>query len=96
MSLLVTKLHCTSDAFFPFSLFCAGVCGTVPRIGGGLARVGFELPQHDSAVADRQRCVVFVDGADDHPVRTDRLGDPDGVALRTQVVHKLVAVLIWV
>lgn len=58
--------------------------------------MGLELPQHDSAVADRQRCVVFVDGADDHSVRTDCLGDPDGIALRTQVVHQLVAVLLGV
>lgn len=58
--------------------------------------MGLELPQHDPAVAHRQRRVVFVDRADDHPVRTDRLGDPDGVALGAQVVHELVAVLLGV
>ncbi len=58
--------------------------------------MGFELPQHGSAVADHQRSVVFIDGADNHAVRPDCLGDSDGIALRTQVVHELVDALLRV
>lgn len=68
----------------------------VPGVGGGPAGVGFELPQHGSAVADHQRRVVLVHRADDHAVRPHRLGDPDGVALGAQVVHQLVGALLRV
>lgn len=68
----------------------------VPRVGSGLADVSFELPQHGSAVADHERGVVFVDGADNHAIRTDRLRDSDGVALRTQIIHELVDALLRV
>lgn len=68
----------------------------VPRIGSSPASVGSELPQHDSAVADHERSLVFVDRANNHAIRSDGLGDSDGIALRAQVVHELLDTLLWV
>lgn len=74
--------------------FCIRV--RVPRIGSSLAGVGSELPQHGSAIADHERSLVFVDGANHHAIWSDGLRDSDGVTLRAQVVHKLLDTLFWV
>lgn len=58
--------------------------------------MSFELPQHGSAVADHERGVVFVDGADNHAIRTDGLSDSDGITLRAQIIHELVDALLRV
>lgn len=68
----------------------------VPQIGSRLASVSFQLPQHGSAVADHERSVVFIDGADNHAIRTDCLSDSDGITLRTQIIHELVDALLGV
>ena len=75
---------------------CLCVCVYVLRIGCSLASVSFELPQHDSAVADHEPGVVFVDRADNHAIRPDCLGDSDCIALRAKVVHELLDALFWV
>ena len=54
----------------------------VPGISSSLASISFEFPQHDSAVADHQPSVIFVDRADSHAIWPDCLGDSDSIALR--------------
>lgn len=75
--------------------FCIRVCVCVPRIGS-FAGVGSELPQHGSAIADHERSLVFIDGANHHAIWSDGLCDSDGVTLRAQVIHKLLDTLFWV